>query len=196
MTTYFRWFARGPDLQAIKHKRLQVFASPRTACWVFDMADRWKPSSGVSRDRVLVAIVFNEKGVALIRDQSKWIRFPGSAFLGDAQHPNAVIVKSNEPGAYGIGHALLGELNACIRDTRLADVREVAKSLGKSTTQVQDRMRLQRWTSGDCQFKGRPRSAAPVPRWLRRRSVHAARRSYCPSALRRRRRASGRLISP
>jgi hypothetical protein len=56
-----------------------------------------------------------------------------------------VIVKSNEPGAYGIGHALLSLLSACIRDTRLADAREVAKALGKGTPQVQDRMRLQRW---------------------------------------------------
>jgi hypothetical protein len=56
-----------------------------------------------------------------------------------------VIVKSNEPGAYGIGHALLGDLNGRIRETRLADLREVAKALGKGTAQAQDRMRLQRW---------------------------------------------------
>ncbi|WP_159351357.1 hypothetical protein [Roseomonas harenae] len=145
MATYFRWFAKGPDLKAIKGKRLQVFASPMTACWIFDMTDQWKPSSGISRDRVLVGITFSEQGNALIKDQSRWIRFPGSAFLGEAQHPMAVIVKSNEPGAYGIGHALLGELNSCIRDTRLADVREIAKALGKGTSQVQDRMRFQRW---------------------------------------------------
>ena len=66
MATYFRWFARGPDLQAIKEKRLQVLASPRIACWIFDIADRWKPSPGVSGSRVLVAIVFDEIGEALI----------------------------------------------------------------------------------------------------------------------------------
>jgi hypothetical protein len=33
----------------------------------------------------------------MIRDQSRWIRFPGSAFRGEAQHPDGVIVKTNEP---------------------------------------------------------------------------------------------------
>jgi hypothetical protein len=109
------------------------------------MAGGWKPSSGVSDDRVLVAIVFNERGEAMIKDQSKWIRFPGPAFIGEAQHPNGIIVKSNESGAYGIGQSVLKEMNNCIRETRLANLQEVAKALGKGTAQVQGRMRLQRW---------------------------------------------------
>jgi hypothetical protein len=53
----------------VDDESLQVFASSGTACWIFDMADRWKPSSGVSSDKVLVTAVFDDKGEALTRDQ-------------------------------------------------------------------------------------------------------------------------------
>jgi len=145
MSTYFRWIAPGPDLIRAKAKSLQVSASPRTACWIFDMSGLWKPSSSISSDRVLVAFTFTDLGQQLIVDQSKWIRFPGEAFLGEAQHPNGVIVKSNEPGAYGVGASVLKDLNICIKETRLADLREVAKALGKPTAHAQQRMRMQKW---------------------------------------------------
>jgi hypothetical protein len=145
MSTYFRWIAPGPDLAQAKIKVLQVSASPRIAYWIFDMGGQWKPSVGISSDRVLVAITFTDRGQQIIADQTKWIRFPGSAFLGEAQHPNGIIVKSNEPGAYGIGAAVLKELNGCIKETRLADLKEMAKALGKPTAHAQQRMRLQKW---------------------------------------------------
>jgi hypothetical protein len=145
MSTYFRWIAPGPDLMQARVKVLQVSASPRTAYWIFDMSDRWKPSAGISGDRVLVAITFTDRGRQIITDQAKWIRFPGAAFHGEAQHPNGIIVKSNEPGAYGIGQAVLRDLNTCIRETRLADLKELAKALGKPTAHAQPRMRLQKW---------------------------------------------------
>lgn len=145
MSTYFRWIAPGPDLLQARIKVLQLSASPRTAYWIFDMSEQWKPSAGVSGDRVLVAITFADRGQQIIADQSKWIRFPGSAFLGEAQHPNGIIVKTNEPGAYGIGQTVLRELNGWIRETRLANLKEVAKALDKPTAHAQQRMRLQKW---------------------------------------------------
>ena len=145
MSTYFRWIAPGQDLTQAKAKVLQVSASPRTAYWIFDMAGQWKPSAGISGDRVLVAIAFTDPGQQIIADQSKWIRFPGSAFIGEAQHPDGIIVKSNEPGAYGVGAAVLKELNRCIKETRLADLKEMAKALGKPTAHAQQRMRMQKW---------------------------------------------------
>ena len=145
MSTYFRWIAPGADLAQAKIKILQVSASPRIAYWVFDMAGQWKPSVGVSSDRVLVGITLTDRGQQIMMDQTKWIRFPGSAFIGEAQHPNGIIVKTNEPGAYGIGAAVLKELNGCIKETRLADLKEMAKALGKPTAHAQPRMRLQKW---------------------------------------------------
>jgi hypothetical protein len=145
MSTYFRWIARGPDLTQARVKVLQVSASPRTAYWIFDMSGAWKPSASISDERALVAITFTDWGQKIIADQSKWIKFPTAAFRGEAQHPNGIIVKTNEPGAYGIGQAVLKELNGCVKDTRLADVKEMAKALGKPTAHAQERMRLQRW---------------------------------------------------
>jgi hypothetical protein len=146
MSTYFRWIARGPDLVQARAKVLQVSAAPRTAYWIFDMSGAWKPSTGISGDRVLVAMTFTNPGGLIVGDQTRWVRFPTPAFRGEAQHPSGIIVKSNEPGAYGIGCDVLKELNnGCVRETRLADLREMAKALGKPTSHAQLRMRLQRW---------------------------------------------------
>lgn len=146
MSTYFRWIAPGPDLTQARVKVLQVSASPRIAYWIFDMADEWKPSAGVSGgERVLVAITFNEQGRQIIMDQSRWVRFPSPACRGEAQHPSQIIVKDNEPGAYGIGRDVLKTLNGCIKETRLAGLKEMAKALGKPTAHAQQRMRLQKW---------------------------------------------------
>jgi hypothetical protein len=137
--------APGPDLVQAKVKVLQVSASPRTACWIFEMAAMWKPSDSISSDRVLVAFTFTDLGQQIITNPSKWIRFPGQQFIGEAQHPDGVIVKSNEPGAYGIGANVLKELNRCIKETRLANLKEMAKALGKPTAHAQLRMRMQKW---------------------------------------------------
>ena len=146
MSTFFRWIARGPDLRPARVKILQVSAAPQSAYWIFDLSGEWKPSTGISDDRVLVAITFTDTGARIIADKSRWIRFPTSAFLGEAKHPAGIVVKSNEPGAYGIGADVLKALNnGCVQETRLADLREIAKALGKPTAHAQARMRLQRW---------------------------------------------------
>ena len=146
MPTYYRWIARGPDLQAAQRGSLQVSASPRHACWIFDMSN-YKPSSGVHSERVLVAIIFHSSGEAILADQSKWIKFPGAMFKGEAQHPDRIIVKTNEPGAYGLGHLLLQELNKCIKEIRLANRQELAKAFGRAVpqSQVDARTRNQKW---------------------------------------------------
>jgi hypothetical protein len=144
---YYKWMAKGPDLITAKARRLQQSQSPRAAYWIFEMSGLYRPSDRISADRILIAITFNHKGQAIIKDQSRWIRFPQPEFQGEAQHPNEIIVKSNEPGAYGIGRSLLEALNttACVNEVRLAGLEEVARAFGKKTWQVQDRMRLQRW---------------------------------------------------
>jgi hypothetical protein len=146
MSTYYRWIARGSDLQAAQQGTLQVSASPRHAYWIFDMSN-YMPSGGVHGERVLVAIIFNPRGEAILMDQSNRILFPGRAFKGEAQHPDGIIVKSNEPGAFGVGQSVLMELNKCINEVRLANRQELATALGKAVpqSQVDARMRLQRW---------------------------------------------------
>jgi len=75
MSTYFRWIAPGPDLAQARLKVLQVSASPRTAYWIFDMLDQYKPSVGVFTDRVLVGITFTGPGEQMIANSPS-----GSAF--------------------------------------------------------------------------------------------------------------------
>jgi len=149
MAIYYRWIAPGPDLQAARSKLLQVAAAPRTACWIFQLGDRmlgaYMPNQ--YRDRPLVAFRFDPAGETILNDQSKWIRFPGPAFRGEAQHPDGIIVKSNEPGAYGVGQLVLQELNRHVMDARLASRQEMSKVLGRAVpqSQVDARMRHQRW---------------------------------------------------
>jgi hypothetical protein len=147
MPTYYRWIARGLDLGAAQKRTLQVSASPRHAYWVFNMGGGYMPSGGVHGERTLVAITFTAGGEAILMDQSRWVRFPGSAFKGEAQHPDQIIVKSNEPGAFGIGASLLGQLNRLIKDVRLANREELAKALGRAVpqSQVDARMKGQKW---------------------------------------------------
>jgi hypothetical protein len=148
MSTYYRWISKGPDLMAAQRKLLQVSASPRHACWIFDMSE-YKPSAGVHGDRVLVAFTFTSAGEDILADESKWINFPGTAFKGEAQHPDGIIVKTNEPGAYGVGCSLLAELNECIKEARLANRKELSKALGGAVPQseVANRMRNQKWSA-------------------------------------------------
>jgi hypothetical protein len=125
---------------------LQISISPRHAYWIFDMS-KYMPSAGVHGDRVLIAITFDASGETMLADDSKWIRFPGAEFKGEAQHADHIIVKSNEPGAYGVGASMLVELNKRIREIRLANRQELSKALGRAVpqSQVEIRMKSQHW---------------------------------------------------
>jgi hypothetical protein len=147
--TCYRWIATGPDLDAAKQRVLQASASPRSACWIYRFGD---PASGAYMPtfagRVLVVFVFSPAGEPILQDQRKWIRFPdGPQYKGEAQHPEKIIIKSNEPGAYGIGRDVLPILNQHIIETRLADRQEMSTALGRSVpqSQVAERMKNQKW---------------------------------------------------
>ncbi len=144
MAIYYRWIARGADLQAAQRGSLQLSASPRIAYFVFDISGHLPKLDG---ERVLVAITFTPNGETILADRSKWILFPSPAVKGEAQHPDQIIIKTNEPGTYGIGRALLNDLNKFIKEVRLANREELAKALGKAVpkSQVDLRMRDQKW---------------------------------------------------
>jgi hypothetical protein len=146
MATYYRWIAKGVDLDAAKRKMLQVSASPRHCCWIFDMSE-YKPSAGIQADRVLVAFVCNAAGESMINDTSKHVDFLSTEYKGDTKHPDGIIIKPNEPGAYGVGQSLLKDLNGCIKEAKLADRKELSKALGRSIpqSQIDIRMRNQKW---------------------------------------------------
>jgi hypothetical protein len=100
------------------------------------------------RGRVLVVFVLSLAGEAILQDETTWIRYPDDPkFKGEAQHPDGIIVKTNEPGAYGIGRSVLQKLNQQIAETRLAGRQEMETVLGRSVpqSQVAERMKHQRW---------------------------------------------------
>lgn len=149
MPNYFRWISRGPDLQAARTRILQASVSPRSACWIFEMGN---PLAGAYlpniRGRVLVVFTFSPKGEDVLKDKSNWIWYDTTDFRGEAQHPDKIIVKPNEPGAYGIGCQVLPILNnGHIVNARLANRREMTAVRGRSVPQPQitAEMANQRW---------------------------------------------------
>jgi hypothetical protein len=56
-------------------------------------------------------------------------------------------MKSNEPGAYGVGQLVLQELNRHVVEARLASRQEMSKVLGRAVpqSQVDLRVKNQRW---------------------------------------------------
>jgi hypothetical protein len=98
------------------------------AFWVFKETSDYKPASNIVNDRVLVAFDFGAMAETVIELPENHIDFESEEFLGEAKHPTMVIVKNNEPGAYGIGALIRGFLT--VTTIRLATPAEVNKALG------------------------------------------------------------------
>jgi hypothetical protein len=135
---FFRWIKKGSaDLAAAKNKRLLYtnHGDPSDKCfWVFEKGARYEAGSRLRRDRVLVAFDFGDMGEEVIKNRENWIDFEDANFEGEAEHPRQIIVKSNEPGAYGVGADILGHLY--VKEARLATQKEVAKSLNLNEKEV------------------------------------------------------------
>jgi hypothetical protein len=98
-----------------------------TAFWVFNESAAYKPDANITHQRVLIAFDFSN-GVQIIEDRARQINFESDTFEGESKHPDKVIVKHNEPGAFGIGKNVRALLK--VTKIRLATNPEVAKSLG------------------------------------------------------------------
>jgi len=64
------------------------------------------------------------------------IDFESDTFQDEAAHPNAIIVKNNEPGAYGLGKTRQKITNLHVTAINYATKKEVAKALGRSELEV------------------------------------------------------------
>lgn len=137
MGLYFSWREKkrgnevNPDFEKWKQK---IFAytwdgkPSNKAFWVFSETSSYKPDANITNSRVLVAFDFGAMNQEVIELKENHIDFEKPEFLGEAKHPTMVIVKSNEPGAYGIGALVRGFLT--IKTLRLATTAEVNKALG------------------------------------------------------------------
>ena len=138
MTLYFRWIqGNSPALQQAKTKRL--FYPGQKAFFVFRLDKPYRPNVGLVKGRVLVAIELDDLADDRLNDEVNQLDFEEPNFDGEAGHPDQVIVKSNEAGAYGIGQNILTYINGGhIKSIRLATKKELAKALGKSELEVPD----------------------------------------------------------
>lgn len=139
MTLFFRWIKKtSPDCQAARNGKLVYSNDGRPsnkACWLFEQGAKYQPGASIRHERVLVAFDFGAAGDSVIKNSENHIDFESSAFKGEAKHPDKVIIKSNEPGAYGVGGMIVGLIG--VVSVRLATKKEVAASLGLSEREVE-----------------------------------------------------------
>lgn len=135
---FYRWTPAGDEYVAdwkLGKLTWTWKGSPSRKClWVFDASSDYRPGARVMKERVLVVLDFGADGDRVVRNDANWIVFPTEAFKGETKHPENVIVKENEVGAYGIGAELLPRLS--VVGIRLATKQEVAKVLGLNIKEV------------------------------------------------------------
>jgi hypothetical protein len=138
LTLFFRWTKT--DEESIADYKLGKLSytyggkPSRKAFWVFELASAYRPGRRIIRDRILLAFDFGPRGNTVVKNQENWIHFPSPAFVGETKHPTGVIVKDNEPGAYGIGQVVFEMLPAVA--IRLATKPEIARSLDLRLVEV------------------------------------------------------------
>ncbi|AKJ29129.1 hypothetical protein AAW51_2438 [Caldimonas brevitalea] len=110
------------DKQQLRSHRLKdgQLEELRTALWVFRMDKNYRPGGGISADRELVKISLTAEGEAILESPENHIDFEDEKFNGEAGHAMQIIVKSNEPGARGIGAGLLEFVNARVVKIEMA----------------------------------------------------------------------------
>lgn len=115
------------------------------AFWVFDMAQPYRPGANVVEGCVLLKINFTQTDFNAITNAATAINASGDTdtkvtgnsdvdFKGEAKHPDDILVKSNEKGAYGIGVNRLR--NYAPLSIALASDDEVKNGLGDGKTKA------------------------------------------------------------
>jgi hypothetical protein len=142
---FFRWIKKTAttDLHAAKNGKLVYSEAGKTSkkcCWVYAEGAKYKGGRSIVRERTLVVFEFSAEDTAKIKNPANHIDHQSPGWIGEAHHPDKVIVKSNEGDAYGIGCGML--VTMLPLSVRLATKEEVAKGLGKSKLEIRDE---QRW---------------------------------------------------
>src|SRR5262245_50836637 len=112
MPKFYRWYRPNDDLKNAKENVLTYTEHGRPsgkAFWVFDMEEKYRPSKRLYDGRVLVYIEFVDH--SLITTDTNHVNFSDPEESGgEKDFPDKVLVKENEPGAYGIGKNVLSQL--------------------------------------------------------------------------------------
>lgn len=108
-------------------------AKGTSCCWMFSRTDKYKPANGLQRGRILMMMEFVwQVDKFWLGDSSKHIDFENTAFKGESKHPGKIIVKKNEPGAYGVGAGFLEKFSRHIADMDIASHKDYAWAVGQS----------------------------------------------------------------
>ncbi len=130
---FVRWVPKQHEEAAI---RGGLLSHNKSAMWIFDLSQAYRPGNNISRGAILIAFTVDKTAHDNIKNGTT-IDFENSSFGGEAAHPNAVIIKKNEPGAYGLGRQRQGVTNLHCT-TGYATKKEVAKALGLNEREVAD----------------------------------------------------------
>jgi len=102
--------------------------------WIFELTQTYRPGNRIVKDSCL--IVYDLDPVATQNVKTiMHIDFEDESFNGEGRHPTNVIVKENEPGAYGLGK-MRQQITNKHTTTRYATRKEVAKALGLKEREV------------------------------------------------------------
>jgi hypothetical protein len=125
MGLFYRW---APSEHAEKAIENGLVSHNGSAMWIFSLASVYRPGAAISKDACLIA--YDLDAIATNNVQSvEHIDFEAENFTGENGHPRQIIVKNNEPGAYGIGRGRQAATNHHAK-TRYATKKEVARALG------------------------------------------------------------------
>ncbi|MBV6868202.1 hypothetical protein ACDJ03_00735 [Xanthomonas axonopodis pv. nakataecorchori] len=135
MARFFRWVPRKYASNAID---FGLTSHNGSAMWIFGMGQgqTYRPGQAIYKGAYLIAYTLDEVATNNITT-SYLINFESAEFEGEAAHPSHVIIKSNEPGALGIGKMRQRNTNTKTHvKTSYATKSEVAKALEKSELEV------------------------------------------------------------
>lgn len=137
MAVFFRWVPREFAPAAVD----AGFKSHNgSALWIFDgRRNGYRPAQRILHGAWLIAFDLDQTAttnITTVRHKD----FEDDDFGGEAAHPWDVIVKANEPGAYGVGKQRQSKTRSHVK-TRFATKREVAKALRVNEKEVPDSYR-------------------------------------------------------
>ena len=92
MTQFVRWV---PKQHADRSIELGLLSHNKSAKWIFDLDQEYRPGAGVTRNAYLIAYDMDDTATRNILDREH-INFEDDAFEGEGKHPMKIIVKHNE----------------------------------------------------------------------------------------------------
>lgn len=136
MVRYYRWVPRQYAPVAVGSG---LVSHNESAMWIFNLTGTYRPSNNISHGAILIAYDLSDFASVNITTR-ELIDFEAANFEGEGAHPRAVIVKNNEPGAFGLGK-MRQKITNFHATTRYAKKTEVAKALGLKLIEVSDNYR-------------------------------------------------------